>query len=405
MSGSVVVLGGGGGVGSTAVRALATVGAFDEIVVADVRLDVAEKVAAEYDGATAVAFDATDRDSIRAAVSDASVVLNCVGPFYRFGPPILEAVISAGVDYVDVCDDLAPTLRMLEMDVDAREAGVTAVIGMGNSPGLANLVARMCADHFLDQVESVDIMHIHGGEPEEGAGVIKHRIAAMLDDVPVFVDGEFRTVRQLEPSGAEFVEEVEFRDLGAFPVYPYPHPETVTLPRHIDGLRRCTNRGVVFPLEYFDAFRHLAAAGACGEEPVRVDGETVVPVDFSVALLQALRPGLLARAGVTGPAGCLRVDVKGRKDGEEHAYVFSLSSRSAGAGEGTGIPAALATVMVGRGDVAEKGVLPPEASIDPMTLLGLAGEVVTALGIGGGDTFHVAHVLPDGSAEDVPLNL
>jgi short subunit dehydrogenase-like uncharacterized protein len=41
-------------------------------------------------------------------------VLNCVGPFYRFGPPVLTAAIKAGVSYLDVCDDWEPTLDMLE---------------------------------------------------------------------------------------------------------------------------------------------------------------------------------------------------------------------------------------------------------------------------------------------------
>ena len=56
-------------------------------------------------GARAVAVDARSRESLVSAMRGANVVLNCVGPFYRFGPPILEAAIEARVDYVDVCDD------------------------------------------------------------------------------------------------------------------------------------------------------------------------------------------------------------------------------------------------------------------------------------------------------------
>ena len=135
------------------------------------------------------AFDAADPVSVAALLSGATHVLNCVGPFYRYGPPLLAAAIDAGAHYVDVCDDLDPTLAMLGLDGRAREAGVCALIGMGNSPGLANVLVRYAADQLLDTVETVDIAHIHGGEPVEGPAVVKHRIHAMTNDVPVWEDG------------------------------------------------------------------------------------------------------------------------------------------------------------------------------------------------------------------------
>lgn len=149
-----LVLGGLGGIGSVAVRALAAADDFDEVVIADVRGDETQAAAALFGdpGITGVALDATSQESVATAMNDADVVLNCIGPFYRFGPPVLRAAIDAGVDYVDVCDDLAPTQVMLEMHDAAKAAGVTALIGMGNSPGIANVIVRLCAEQLLDQV-------------------------------------------------------------------------------------------------------------------------------------------------------------------------------------------------------------------------------------------------------------
>ena len=338
----------------------------------------------------------------------AAVVVNCIGPFYRFGPPILAAAIEAGVDYVDVCDDLAPTRLMLEMDDAARAAGVTALLGMGNSPGIANVFVRLCADQLLDQVETVDIMHVHGGEPEEGAAVLKHRIHAMVNPVPLFVDGAFLEVRQLHPDGQAFVREFDFRDVGTMPVFPYPHPETITLPRAFPGLRRATNLGVIFPLAYFERTQDLVRAGACSEQPLSVAGTDVVPLDLSVALLQQQRPGFLEAAGVTGPAGCLAVEVGGVKDGEQHRFVFQLSSRAAGAGEGTGIPAAVGALLMKRGKIAGPGVVPPEAGVDPVDFLPLAFETMARLNVSaGGESgiVHLEHFGPDGSQDVIPLGL
>jgi saccharopine dehydrogenase (NAD+, L-lysine-forming) len=186
-------------------------------------------------------------------------------------------------------------------------------------------------------------------------------------------------------------------------VFPYPHPETITLPRHIPGLRRATNLGVIFPLPYFRLTQDMVRAGTCTTEPLTVNGQPVVPIDFAVAHIQARRPALLAEAGVTGPAGCLKVVVGGLRHGEPRQYVFQLFSRRAGAGEGTGIPAAAAAVLMGQGQVEHAGVLPPEAAIDPLPLLMNAFAAVQQMGKGGRDSIRIEQIDADGTTSDVPL--
>ncbi len=409
--GRVVVLGGAGGVGSVAVEALTHLEEAEEIVVADVSENAARELVDRLGSdprLRAASVDVMDPDGLGGLIRDADVVLNCVGPFYRYGPPALRAAIGAGVGYVDVCDDLDATRALLGMDAAAREAGVTALIGMGNSPGLANVFVRLCADDLLDEVTAVDIFHIHGGEPSEGAAVLKHRVHAMVNDVPLFVDGEFIAVRQLEASGAAHVRQVDFAGVGTYPVYPYPHPETITLPATFPGLRRATNLGVVYPLSYFEMTQDLVRAGMAGEEPIPVGDLEVAPIDVMVALLQHERPRLLAEDGVSEPGGCLRVDVAGTRDGEEHRYVCSLTSAGSGAGEGTGIPAALGAALHLRGSLGDRpGVHPPEAIVDAGEILDLAGRVVNrmSIGSGGGVPLTVEHIAPDGTCEPIPLTI
>ncbi len=401
----LVVLGGAGGIGRVAVRAVCVLGGFDEVVVADLREDMARRVVDEIgdDRLSARAVDATDPASLAGVLVGADVVLNCVGPFYRFGPPILRAAIEAGVDYVDVCDDLAPTRTMLALDAAAREAGVKALVGMGNSPGLANVLVRLCADQLLDTVEAVDIMHIHGGESEEGPAVLKHRIHAMVNDVPLYIDGDFIAVRQLDASGEAHTRETDFHNVGTYPVFPYPHPETITLPKYIPGLRRATNLGVVFPLSYFRLTQDMVRVGACGTEPITVHGAQVVPIEFSVAHILSRRAELLDAAGVTQPAGCLKVVVGGTRRGEPRTYVFQLSSSSAGAGEGTGIPAAAGAVLMGTGRIDRSGVYPPEAEVKPLELLPLALRAASAMGIEGGDGLRIEQIDAAGNSTLLPL--
>lgn len=408
--GAIVVLGGAGGVGRVAAEALTHVDELDEVIVADVQEATVTQVVDEFadERFRSMAVDVTDPASLGRAVAGADVVLNCVGPFYRFGPPTLAAVIAAGVGYVDICDDLSATRAMLEQDAAAKAAGVTALIGMGNSPGLANIFVKLCAEQMLDEVVGVDIMHIHGGEPDEGPAVIKHRVHAMVNDVPLYVDGEFVNVRQLGEDGAAFVRHEVFPGLGEFPVYPYPHPETITLPTTFTTLRRATNLGVVFPLPYFAMTQDLVRAGMGGEEPVDVLGHQLAPIDMMVSVLRHERPRFLAEAGVTGPAGALRVVVEGRKDGADHRYVCTLASVDEGAGEGTGIPAALGAVLHRRGVLdGGPGVHAPEAIVPVDPLLELAGVVVRSMGIGGGQGMPlvIEHTGPDGATDTVPMTL
>ncbi len=403
----VIVLGGCGGIGSVAARTLAATDYFDEILLGENRYEAACTFASELGGkASAVEVDANDPESLEAAMRGCDLVLNCVGPFYTYGPPILAAAIRSGIDYVDVCDDLDATERMLELDGEARAAGVSALIGMGNSPGLANVIARWCADTMLDQVEEVNIYHAHGGEPSEGGGVIKHRIHAMTNDIPLFIDGEFITVRMLEESGQKYVVETEFKSIGTYPVYPYPHPETITMPRYFPGIKRVTNMGVVVPLDYFQLTMDTVKLGICTEEPLIVQGREVIPIEFAVAYIISRRRGFVDAAGLTEPTGCLKVEVKGLKDGEAHSYVFSMFSKGAGAGEGTGIPAALGAIMMKEGQITEKGVFPPEAGVDSAKILELAGGVMGKMGVGaGGVPIYIEHIDRDGNTESIDFKL
>jgi saccharopine dehydrogenase (NAD+, L-lysine-forming) len=394
-----------------AVRTLTLTDHFDEVVIGELRTEQALALAESLSsGKVSVAeVDAEDPAGLARALKGSDVVLNCIGPFYRFGPPVLRAVIEAGIDYVDVCDDLDATQAMLELDGAARAAGVTALIGMGNSPGLANVLARFCAEEMLDHADAVDIHHAHGGEPEEGAGVIKHRIHAMTNPVPLFLDGRFIEVMMLDEDGLEHAEESEFREIGAFTVYPYPHPETVTVPKYLQGVKRVTNKGCVLPTSYFQLTMDAVRLGLASQRAVQVGGSEVIPLEFAVAWIREQRPRLLAEAGLDGPMGCLKVVVTGRKAGDPHAYVFSMSSRRGGAGEGTGIPAALGAMMMRQGAFREKGVLPPEALVKPLEMLQLASEVVKgygmALGEGGGLPIHIEHVGPAGTSEELKLEL
>jgi lysine 6-dehydrogenase len=143
----IVALGGPGAMGRVATRDAMTLPEVTEVVVADRDLAAARRLAAELSGTAASVqigarqVDVTGDAALDAVLGDADVVLNTVGPYYRFGLRTLRAAIRTRTDYLDICDDWEPIAQMLGLDAHARAAGVRAVVGMGASPGVSNLLA------------------------------------------------------------------------------------------------------------------------------------------------------------------------------------------------------------------------------------------------------------------------
>ena len=133
--------------GSEATRDLAQTSDFEEIVIADFDLQLAQALAAELGGGRvrAIHANAGDEVALTEKLRGFDVVANCTT--YHFGMSVIRAAIAARVDYLDL-GGLFNTPRQLELDALAREAGITACLGCGATPGVTNLMARYAADQL-----------------------------------------------------------------------------------------------------------------------------------------------------------------------------------------------------------------------------------------------------------------
>jgi len=363
----VIVLGGCGAVGSVAVKTLASQELFSQVVIGDFNIEKADRMVTDLgsEKVSALFVDANDPSSIKEAVGKCDLVLNCVGPFYKTVKTVLRAVIESEKNYVDICDDVDVTLEILDMDEEEKEAGISALIGMGSSPGATNVLARFAYDSLLDETDSIDIFHTHGGEPVEGAGVLEHRFHCMSIDIPMFLEGELRYVRFFDDEGIALRQTFDFPVVGAkVPLYPYPHPEQVTIPRYMK-VKRVTNKGSVLPNEYYDLIRNLCEMGLASREPIDVKGTSIAPHDFSIAYILKERERILRETNFGTQKGCCSVVAKGIKDGNYQEFRFHMASASEALGEGTGIPAAIGAMLMEEGKITKKGVLPPEGCVNP----------------------------------------
>ncbi len=67
----------------------------------------------------------------RIAAEKPTAVVNTIGPFGETTGRLARACVAAGSHYVDLANELPPVRELLEMDSDARSAGVTLVTGAG----------------------------------------------------------------------------------------------------------------------------------------------------------------------------------------------------------------------------------------------------------------------------------
>ncbi|NLW13599.1 MAG: hypothetical protein GX037_03560 [Trueperella sp.] len=247
-----VLLIGAGMMGRGGVRALEHFDGIESVTVADLNVEAAQEFAdsLNFPETNAVQLDVTDTDKVTELAKDVDVVFNAVGPFVKFGVPILRAVIAAGTDYVDVCDDGDATIDLLGLHDEAKEAGVTALITMGQTPGIANMQAKYVSE-MLDEVDSIKIAWAVGTPPAdmlpdgaadaydfETAEDFKkaspagwdHLVHSATGEIPVWKDGKASTMPAWD-SG----EYVDFAaPFGRTHTYYVGHPEPVTLPRYID---------------------------------------------------------------------------------------------------------------------------------------------------------------------------
>jgi len=236
----VVALGGAGGMGRMAARTAAGLPFVERVTVADLDLGAAETVARTLAGqARAMKVDVTDHAALVGLLQEADAVLNTVGPSFRFGVPIARAALAARCPMIDVCDDWEPTLALLDLQADAEAAQTALIIGLGASPGVSNLLARLAIE-ALDSVHTaVTAWDLGGAVPERGgpspSAATVHGMHQLSGSVRVWREGRMMDEPPLRPL------HLDVPGIGAVDLWTIGHPEAVTLPRTFPELRTCVN--------------------------------------------------------------------------------------------------------------------------------------------------------------------
>ncbi|HDJ96723.1 MAG TPA: hypothetical protein ENG45_01475 [Candidatus Aenigmarchaeota archaeon] len=364
----VVVLGGAGRVGKVILKHLSNSKKFSRVVCADINIKEAERYVKHLNDPkiSVERVDISDKDSISDVLVDADIVINAARPYWNLD--VMDVCLWTGTNYIDLAAD--NIVQQLERDNEWKRNGLSALVSIGEDPGLTNIFARLVAD-MLDDVFEIRIRD--GGKIYSTGITFTFAPDVALEDLifksTIFENGEIKKVPSME--GEEIFN---FPIIGPTKVYFADHEEPLTLPFYLKkpGIRYVDFK-IAIDENDLRAIKVLKKLNLLKEEAVDFNGIKIVPMDFTLFLIKSQR---IVTQNIRGHELIL-TDVIGEKDNKVVKYqVYSYltheeSMRRFGfdaTSYMTGTPAAVAAELFADGKVERKGVFPPEV-LDPELFL------------------------------------
>jgi saccharopine dehydrogenase-like NADP-dependent oxidoreductase len=362
----IIVLGGAGAMGRVTVRTLIEYEDIAQITIADYNEERAREVAAALNSSKIQVkqIDVNDSERLPQLLRGADVVLSAVE--YVYNLPVLRACIQEKVHYADLGGLFHMTRKLMDMHAEAEAAGITAILGMGGTPGITNLLARAAVDK-LDRVDSIKVqLGCSDDTPATAPLVAPYSIRTILDEFTkppqVFQDGTWYPQQPLTGQ-----EELIFPlPVGRATAIFSLHSECASFPVSFrdKGIRHVSFK-IAFPSDFLTKLKFLVDLGFGSDEPVSVKGVRVFPREVLARLLE------MAPAEDVEPQDCdvLRIVASGESGGQQveianQVVVLPYRRWSIGAGAlDTGVPLAIAGRMLANGEISRRGAFGPEMCV------------------------------------------
>ena len=305
-----------------------------------------------------VRADVSDIDATARLLEGHDVVVNAVT--YYLNVPVMRAALKARVPYVDLGGLYHGSMKQFELHDDFSRAGVTALLGMGSTPGITNVMGGALAAR-LDTVEELHVRVACHDTAASGPLPVPYALDTVLDEFAlepyVLENGKAHPVPPMSGAETLVLPPPVHRAQAIYTL----HSEVAMFARSFPSLRDASFK-VAFPEEFVNKVRFLVELGFASREKTVGDA---TPRQMLLAVA-ARQPSPAAE-----PADCdvLRVIARGTQQGRAAAAVAEsviLPHRRWGFGAGaldTGVPLSIAAQMLARRTVREPGVLCPETSV------------------------------------------
>ena len=238
----VLALGGSGGMGRFSSYAISNYSNITKVTIADLNEANAKEFSNHFDDRfSGIGLDVTNKEHLEKVMSDHDIVLNTTGPFFKFGLPILKSAIKCKCHYFDICDDWEPTEEMLKLNDEALKNDITAIVGLGASPGISNLLG-LKAMNELDEAESIITgWDVSSAKPEDESSqkgtnaAMEHGLQQISGEIKVYKDKKYKLTKPLEKI------KIHYPGRGNHDAFIFGHPEAITFPHHFNDLKESVN--------------------------------------------------------------------------------------------------------------------------------------------------------------------
>ena len=306
--------------------------------------------------------DARERASVRALMQGHDACMNAL-PYY-FNLPVTEDAIASGLHYCDLGGNTEIVFQQVELDLQAREKGVSAIPDCGLAPGMVNILAHMGIGE-LDSTDSVKIRV--GGLPQQPEPPLNYQIVYSLHGVLDYYTTPGWVLRDGEPHQVDALSELEPVDfpwpIGTLEAF-HTGGGLSTLPwKHKGRIREMEYKTLRYP-GHAHIMRAIRDLGLLDLRPVSVGECDVVPRELFIAVVE---PRL--RKPVGRDLVALRVEVEGTKGGAHRCIIYDCVDRyDAHTGVSamertTGFSLSITGQMQVRGQVTAPGVNTPDESV------------------------------------------
>lgn len=326
-----------------------------EITVVDPSESALREIEKKYPGVKTARASATDPASLGPALEGADIVT--AGVPGRFGFEMMKTVIGLGKNLVDI-SFMAEDFE--DLDGMARDKGVTVIPDMGVAPGMSNfLMGRGAA--LLDEVEDARIFV--GGIPTKLVPPFNYQVTWSPKDC---IEEFTRPVTIVSDFKKEVVEATSGLHLRDF-------PGVGTLEAfYTDGLRSLAKNIKARKLGemtlrwpgHVEQMRLLRSMGLFDENPRKLGGRDVVPLDVAADLLFPMWK--MDPEKGDRDLTVMQVEVHGFKGSDEvtHSWYlldyFDEKTWNTSMSRCTGCSCSIFARAVAKGLVRQKGVLPAE---------------------------------------------
>ena len=161
-----IIVIGVGAQGSTIAKRMNEHPGISEIVCADYDSRAAQELSNSLQKATALKLDARDVNTVIRAAEGCDLIVN--GLPLEFNLTVMEAALAANASYMDMAGPMESIgfvesykLIFSEWHKKFKEKNLTALVGCGSSPGLANVITRESVDK-MDTCDTIGIYVYEG---------------------------------------------------------------------------------------------------------------------------------------------------------------------------------------------------------------------------------------------------